>query len=295
MTNLRGITRVTTFGLLPNVRGILTCPSVNLPLLTVNGNVNLKTIYFNAEYISKLYFDGVETGMGISSNQMNLFNPTTSTAVFSCGINDILSVSSTGFDISYGHLTYTDLDGISIGDPPIVSEKYAWDNTYISFPFNTNFYWDCPLPTGHRWCQMQVNFCATVNGLEWPHIKFISGTTVYSTNYFGVTQGSGTVSDHSSGRGIDLWQNSWSSSHTLAGTINMRYAGVLEGASEPAAMWIYWGTIARTDATFQTTIGGTFLCPSTVTINKIRIQTNAATDRFGWFGAYNCDFNLTSQ
>lgn len=282
MPTLQGLVKKPTFGHYATLKGIATCPSITLNDLTVNGNANLRQIYFGSVYESKLYLDGASSGFGVSLNQLNYFTPSTWTQVFSVnsGALDILSIGTSGIEILSGNIVFTDLYGVDTFPlvQSLTATKYQRSYQILDIPYNVTFYYDFTIPTGHKTWIMSISGIGTVNGLEWPHVKFISGATVLSTNYYGSTQGTGSVSDHSSGRGIDLWQNSWSTSHIVSGQLMLQYCGTLTGQPNPNQMWSYYGSIHRSG--FQVLISGSFLHNDTQVPNKIRIQTNAATDRF---------------
>jgi hypothetical protein len=280
--NASGIRSVNKFGQYPNTKGIISTPSLTLRTITCLGETDIRQLFFNTVLQTKIYLDGSSAGIGISSNQLNIFTPTSWTTNFQVGSTVEFTIDSTGISIPNGNLTFENLATV---DAPvtntITSIKYYWANPFITIPYNTTFFNDYTFTSGHRSLTIMVHYMGTKVGLQFPTCKFISGATVFSTNYFGVTQGMSSSTPHTTGDGILLWENSWSTAHIISGCLTVQYAGLLDTVTEPKSMWVYYGTIKRVDSDFQATVYGTFLHNSTQPITKFRIQTDAATDRFG--------------
>ena len=255
--------------------------SAYLPGIFISGDWTTDTISssyqwkFTNELINKILFESTQTyNIGIASLKVILAVPLSGEIDFySDGDNNtgtlITSISTGYVNVSSGVL-------VSINGIPVLPIEYTSVSSLNALNSKT---YQIPLVQNAEPSRftLYLGYVGT-NGGTIPAIQLgYSNNTFISGTYYGCQAGMGTAAWM--GATLDIWHNSWTTSHSVTGEWTFINCGIIPGKAQPNRMWLISALHSRWDATFGCQTSVTVYSDSTKIVDRIKVFTDIF-DRF---------------
>jgi len=254
--------------------------TVYLPGISISGDWTTDTLTsyqwkFTNEVIDKIYLETTKTyKVGIASSRIMFSFPLTGTMDFYADGNNntgtlIASVSTDQVNVGSGVV-------LSINGKPVLPIEYTSISSLNNL--NTKTY-QIPLVQNAEPSRftLWLGYVGT-NGATFPAIQLgYSNNTFISGTYYGVHAGMNTAAWM--GATLDIWSNSWSTSHSITGQWVFINCGIIPGKAQPNRMWVIHGLMSRWDTTFSGQLSATVYSDSTKIVDRIKVFTDIF-DRF---------------
>jgi len=225
---------------------------------------------FTNELIDHIFFESTKTySLGIRGSTLLVSFPSAGTVDFYIGGDNnsgsvVSNVSTAGVNVSSNYL----LTSNTLNIYPIEYINVGSIDGFVSKTFSVPLVQNQEPSRFTLW----IGYVGTDGGVIPSIAMGYTDNTFISGTYYGCQAGMGTAAWM--GPTLDIWHNSWSTSHSVLGQWEFINIGIIPGKAQPNRMWLIKGLASRWDATFGVQISCTVYTNSTKVVDRVKVFTD---------------------